>query len=265
MMDLHTHSEFSLDCKTPTEENIKKAIELGIKYISVTEHLDITQPEDDYRNSLDIDGYLRKVGELRDRYKENIDILYGVELSIQSNTGKAYEKIVENRGYDFIIGSAHGAEGEYFVGDGVYSKYSIEDFYKYYYEQIQKSVENTDCFNVLGHIDYMDRYFSNKEEIPPIENYFEYIKPTLKSLIERGKGIEINTASLRQGLDYYHPKRQVLQLYKSLGGEIITLGSDAHLVEEIGFNILNAIRMLKEEGFNKAHIFKERKPVEIIL
>lgn len=262
-MDLHNHSLFSADSKTPMEENIKEAINSGLKYISVTEHLGIFQEDEDYTKELDIDGYMKEVDRLRAIYSKDILILKGVELSLQEDTKRIYEDILKDKNYDFIIGSSHGAKGLDFVADGVYTKYSIDDFYKYYYEQVQKSVENNCDFDVLGHLDYMDRYFPKKSEIPPIERYFEYIKPIFKLLISRNQGIEINTGGLRRGLKEFHPKIEALRLYKNMGGKIITLGSDAHFSKDIGYNIGKSINILKDEGFKKVYIFEKRKPLEI--
>lgn len=263
MMDLHNHSSFSLDSKSPMEENVKSAIEKKLDYIAITDHLDLISPDNDYRDILDIEGYFKEHFKLKEKYSEEIEILSAIEAGMDENLSESYEDILEDRGYDFIIGSIHSIKGEDLIEGNFYRRYKTDDFYKLYYSHMQKMVEENSFFNVLGHIDYIDRYFPNKEEILPIENYFEYIKPMFKSLIDRFKGIEINTASFRKGLDYYHPKTKALQLYKSLGGEIITLGSDGHVSEDIGFRVYDAIDMLKEEGFSKVYIFKKGKPIEI--
>ena len=129
-----------------------------------------------------------------------------------------------------------------------------------------KCVDNFNNFDVLGHIDYIDRYFEDFSTIPKYEEYHYLIESILKILIQKGKGIEVNTAGMRYGLDYFHPKIQILKLYKELGGEIITVGSDSHTPETIGYGYKAVEKMLKDIGFKYIHIFKERKkyPINII-
>lgn len=265
MMDLHNHSRFSFDSKTDMEDIIKSAIDNKLDYIAITDHLDLKSPDEDYSDILDISSYFKEIDRLKKIYNNDIDILSAVEIGLDENLSKTYEDIIDNWDYDFVLGSIHSIGGKDLIMDNLYKKYDTDDFYKLYYSHMQKMVEDNGVFDILGHLDYIDRYFPNKEEILPIENYFEYIEPIFKSLISRFKGIEINTASFRNNLDYYHPKISALQLYKSLGGEIITIGSDGHISEDIGFKIYDAIRMLKGEGFNKVHIFKDRLPVEIYI
>ena len=88
MIDLHNHSEFSFDSTTPVEENILAAINKKLKYISITDHLDLITREDDYREIIDIPGYFDKVKLLKDKYKNDINILFGVEVGIQPETAK---------------------------------------------------------------------------------------------------------------------------------------------------------------------------------
>lgn len=266
LMDLHNHCEFSFDSETPMEDNVEKAVEMGLDYISITDHLDLYYPEEDYRKKINIKGYFEKYKKVKDYYKDHIEFLSGIEVGIQTITKDVNEEIVRNFPFDFVIGSIHEINGKDLVTDFVIDEFnSLDDFYKYYYEETQRAVEECEGFDVLGHIDYMDRYVMDIDEIPPIENYKEYIIPTLKSLISRNKGIEINTAGVRKGLPYMHPKTQVLRWYKELGGTIITVGSDAHKASDIGKGVPEAYEMLKEIGFTTVSVFKNRKEKKLNL
>lgn len=69
-------------------------------------------------------------------------------------------------------------------------------------------------------------------------------------MIQDGKGIEINTSSHRYGLKDSTPSKDILKLYKELGGKIITIGSDSHKPEHLGAYIDEAKELLKEIGFD---------------
>ena len=89
----------------------------------------------------------------------------------------------------------------------------------------------------------------------------ESIREILKTLIERGKGIEINTAGLRYNLGHVHPKIEILHMYKELGGEIITVGSDAHKKTDLARDFDIAYEILKECGFNYYTRFEKLSPL----
>jgi len=82
-----------------------------------------------------------------------------------------------------------------------------------------------------------------------------------KELIEKGKGIEVNTAGFLYNLGFPHPDFDSLKRYKELGGEIITIGSDSHKVEHIGNNFAFVLEQLAHIGFKYITYFEDRKPV----
>ena len=82
----------------------------------------------------------------------------------------------------------------------------------------------------------------------------------LMELISRGRGLEINTAGIHYGLGWAHPHPNVLKRYKELGGEIITVGSDAHSSNRIAYYFDVAEEMLKAAGFKYRAVFHSRKP-----
>lgn len=266
IMDLHNHCEFSFDSSTPMEENVKRAVDLKLQYLSITDHLDLYYPNEDYRDEINIKGYFSKFQFLKEKYRDNINFLSGIEVGIQCITAEVNDEIIRSFPYDFVIGSIHEIDGKDLVTDFMIDEFdNLDDFFKYYYEGTQKAVERSEEFDVLGHIDYMDRYVEDYNEIPDISNYKEFLIPTLKNLIARGKGIEINTAGIRKGLPYMHPKKQVLEWFKELGGDIITIGSDAHKAEDIGKGVEEACDLLKECGFTTVSVFEKRKEKKIIL
>ncbi|WP_100065246.1 histidinol-phosphatase HisJ family protein [Miniphocaeibacter massiliensis] len=263
MIDLHNHSEFSFDSNTPIEENIKAAIEKGLKYISVTDHMDLIKVTDDYRDHTDIEGYFEKINLLKDSSKKNIKTLSGIEVGIQKETAMQNDEITSNYNFDFIIGSVHSLKEEDIYFADLYNRYNSKDLFKLYYSEMYKAVKDTKNFDVLGHMDYIDRYAPNSSRVPNIEDNKEMIFEILKYLISNGKGIEVNTAGIRQGLSYMHPTIEILKWYKELNGEIITIGSDAHIKEDIGAGVFDACKMLEELGYSGIYVFEKRIPKKL--
>lgn len=114
------------------------------------------------------------------------------------------------------------------------------------FEVSLKRVQNLlDTFDSYGHLDYVVRYAPHKNEFYSWNDYEPYIRPLLKLLIENGKCLECNTGGIRYGLGNTNPCADVFRLYKELGGEGITIGSDAHTPETLGIGFDYCREMLK--------------------
>ena len=117
-----------------------------------------------------------------------------------------------------------------------------------------------DDVDVYGHIDYVVRYGPNKDKYYSYEDYSDVIDTALSMCIEHGVGIELNTGGLAYGLKHPNPREDVIKRYRELGGEIITVGADAHKPERIAYEFSKAGEILKQCGFKYYTVFKDRKP-----
>ena len=61
-------------------------------------------------------------------------------------------------------------------------------------------------------------------------------------------------------MDFAHPHPLLLSLYREMGGEIITFGSDAHDTEHVGHAFAETAGLLKEIGFTSYCTYREMKP-----
>lgn len=197
------------------------------------------------------------------KYKKDIEILAGVEIGMQPHLAKRYKKFISTYPFDFVIMSIHSINGKDIFLDDYTSGLEPINAVERYYEEVYNCVKSYKDYDVLGHLDFIDRYFQSYEDIPKFDNYEDIIREILRMIIDNGKGIEINTAGLRYDIGYFHPKLQILRLYKELGGEIITIGSDAHSPEYVGYEYKQIEKVLKELGFKFIYIYKERKKFPI--
>ena len=133
---------------------------------------------------------------------------------------------------------------------------TIEEAYKVYYDELFDCVKNFKRFNVLGHVDLVKRY--SKEQ--PSVRFHDELSAIFNEIIPAGKGIELNTSGVRYGLPHAMPSDDVLKLYKQCGGEIITLGSDAHRVEDIAFDFKKSLELLQSVGFKYIATFDQQQP-----
>jgi len=118
-----------------------------------------------------------------------------------------------------------------------------------------------DSYNVVGHLGYPSRFVKEKKRTLEYNDYVNIIDDLLKHIIYKGKGIEVNTKGIMSTGDAL-PSKSIIRRYKELGGEIITVGSDAHIPSRIGDEIENMISVLKDIGFKYISTFKDRKPIQ---
>ena len=255
MYDYHTHSYFSGDCYTSTDDMIEAAILKGIKEMAVTDHYD---PDDlDYPFAPDFIKYHKKLSEITHTYEGRIKIIKGIEIGIQhGNTLLKCEHAANAYPYDFILGAFHAARSQ-----NLYSRYfddrTPEDGFGDFYTYMADCIKMYKNFDVLAHFNVIDRYVSY---VPDYAPYMDVIESILIDLIDHGKGIEFNTSSFRYGMKNTTPSEEILQLYKELGGEIITIGSDAHKAQDIGYAYEKGIAIIKSHGFKYLTTFENRKP-----
>jgi histidinol-phosphatase (PHP family) len=262
MYDYHTHSSFSEDSNTPMNEIIEAACKAELKEIAITDHYD---PDNaDILCDLDFPGYHKMLNEVSEKYSSRIKILKGIEIGIQH--GQTIEKCVQaarSFNYDFILGSFHCAEGYDLYGGGFFEGRSVEDSYLAFYTYMHDCLLNFKDYDVLGHLNYIDRY---TDRIPIPSGYMDIVEEILKIIIADGKGIEINTSSFRFGLgERTTPPKEILKLFKDLGGEIITIGSDAHSAQDVGYMFGPAIEMIRSAGLKYLSTFDQRKVAFISL
>lgn len=71
----------------------------------------------------------------------------------------------------------------------------------------------------------------------------------------------MNTSCFRYRLSDLTPGKEILKLYRQMGGEIITIGSDAHTPKWIGWESAGVQEELREMGFSGLYTFENMKPV----
>ena len=262
LWDCHMHSSFSADSDTSMEDMIREAICRGLTGICFTEHLDPDYPPtpDNEIFELDLDGYRKTLFRLREKYQKELQIHFGIELGLQPHLHDYFHELLATMPFDFVIGSSHVVHGydpyykEYFKGR------EESACYREYFESILENIESYHDFDVYGHLDYVVRYGPTSNENYDWREYQDVIDEILRKLISLGKGIELNTGGFKYGLGHPNPTEEIIRRYRELGGEIITIGADAHKPEHVAFDFAKVPSILKDAGFDYFTVFRERKP-----
>ena len=258
IIDHHVHTNFSPDSNTTMEAMVKRGIELGLKGITFTDHVDFDSPDEDFLYEIDYDKYMIEIENLKSKYPQ-IEIQMGVEVGYQPHLNDRLDGFIKSYPFDFVICSMHVCEGlDLYNGDYFKGKNQFESN-RIYLESIRNSILSYNNFDIYGHLDMIVRYGNFDKKFLEITEYQEIIDEILNLIIKKGKGIEVNTSGYRYSLNYPHPNTDILKRYYELGGEIITLGSDAHKTQDLSLDFHTAKKILKDIGFTKISQFKNRK------
>lgn len=258
IVDYHVHSDNSFDGKASIISICKKAIEVGLSEICFTEHFSV-DPTDVSYNVLDYKKYHREIQECKDVFKEKLIIREGLEIGEPHISNLKYDLTnqLKEMNLDFIIGSVHNISTvklrSYMKGK------NKKEIYGDYFNEIYELVKNSDI-DVVGHLDLMKRYAYSDFGNYDFNDYKDIIKSILKEIIKRNIGIEVNTSGLRNSVHESYPSMEIIKLYKELGGELITIGSDAHNTEGVGSGYFLTIEMLKYYEFGNIFKYENRKP-----
>jgi histidinol-phosphatase (PHP family) len=260
--DCHLHSNHSGDSDTPMEEMILKGIDMGLNTMCFTEHNDFDYPdfpgEPGSMFLLNTDSYLYELITLKEKYADKIRILFGVELGMQPHLMRQNSVYAKSYDFDFIIASSHLCNGKDPYQPSFYQGRSDEEAYLEYFESELENIKKFSNFDIYGHLDYAVRYGATMDKEYTYDKYKDILDKILTALIEKGKGIELNTGGIKYGMKDFHPCMDVLKRYREMGGEIITIGSDAHKPENIAAHFERACEVLKECGFKYYTIFEKR-------
>lgn len=264
LADFHLHSHNSGDSDTPMEDMVRKGIELGLDTMCFTEHMDYNFPDsEDGPGSiflLQTDPYLYELASLKEKYRDRIKLLFGVELGLQTECMRQNAVFAKSYEFDFIIGSSHICHRKDPYYPAFYEGRTEEEAYREYFESVLENIQKFSNYDVYGHLDYVARYGPNKDADYSYAKYADLLDSILEALIDKGKGLELNTGGLREGLRDANPCADVLKRYRELGGEIITVGSDSHNCSNIGHQFERACEILKECGFKYYTVFEKRSP-----
>lgn len=258
-IDYHTHTCFSPDAISQPEEHILEAIHKGLDEICFTDHNDFVEGGEWELKATD---YFQALLPLKEKYKNQIKVKIGIEVGLDMKSKEKTEALIHAYPFDFVIGSIHtidlcdfAAEESYFEGK------TKQQFHSEYFKAMKECVEAFDCFDVLGHLDYVRRYGPYKDSSIDYDFHQDIIDDIFQILIKKGKGIEINVSGFKQfgeGLpNYYEAKR-----YYELGGRIFTMGTDSHQASDVGRYIDEAIDMYQPIGFHDITTFTQRQKDE---
>lgn len=279
-IDCHTHTTFSPDGKSTPEQMCDRAAELNLSAYAITDHCECsTWFEEEYYDKLGVrkseDPFVvydyksrfynavDTIEKLKEQYQGRLNLICGIELGQPTQGWEAADEVAKNENLDYIIGSIHQIKGHddfAFLEYKNFTEVEIKSLLEAYYSEMFEMVK-WGKFDILGHLTYPLRYIQGEQGVKVDNHAFDdIIREIFKTLAQNGKGIEINTSGLRQKYGRTFPELDYVKMFKDVGGEILSIGSDAHRTNDLASGVQKGSEIALRAGFKHLSYFKNRKP-----
>lgn len=263
LFDSHTHSENSPDGHHSVTFMVESAIDKGFHGLAVTDHCECSELEE-RSYALRLRHCALDVAMAREAFRNRVILTNGIELGQPLYNPEGAGWILAMQHYDFVLLSLHrlrDCRNFWLLDYKNYTPDMLHDLMLRYFDELLESVRTTD-FDVLAHLTFPVRYPREQcgTEID-IARYAEPIDEILRALVGLGKGLELNTSGLRDDLGSTLPPAWVIRRYRELGGELVTVGSDAHRAGDIGGGVNDGMQILADTGYEYFAFYRDRQPV----
>ncbi|HML24039.1 MAG TPA: histidinol-phosphatase HisJ family protein [Aggregatilinea sp.] len=262
-MDYHMHTHHSCDARDSMTTMAQAALAQGIHEIAFTEHFD-PKPEDICAGSYDPAPYFAELEEVRQQFApQGLTIRAGLEVGEYHLYADTIQPVVDAWPYDYVLGSLHWV-GDNSVFDADYfSAHTPADTASAYFTELAQLARHGG-FDVLSHADVIKRTSFRVYGRFDIADWEDVVRPVWQACIDNGIGIEINTSGLRLEVGQTQPSLPALKWYHDMGGDLLTLGSDSHRPEHVGFGLAAAMDLAREAGFTRLCTYERRQVAQWI-
>ena len=257
LTDYHTHTLRSPDSDAPLAQMARSAVSAGLAELCVTDHCDLLSVDGEPRRDYDWPPSVAQYRAEKADFAGRLTIRLCMELGMAHLDPPAARAILGQPELDFVLGSVHNLRPEKGGTDFYYVPYpdeaachaALDDYFT-----SMAALAPTDLYDVLAHIIYPMRYMRFPVSL---ERYYGRILSILRAAAEGGRGMEVNTYRGRTVAEW----APILELYRQAGGEIVTVGSDAHTPEGVGRGVREALELLAAHGFRYVCTYEKRKPI----
>ena len=267
LCDMHVHSKSSHDSLASVCDTAIFAINNNASAFAITDHCDIEFFNEHNVFSL-IESSFNETTEALTKFKDKIKILRGVELGEAIWNMDYTNKILNFFDFDVVIASVHAVRYKNYTAPystldfSKMSKQDIDGYMNVYFDDVLKTVKCVSC-DIIAHLTCPLRYINGKYGLNiESKKYESKIIPILKYIIDNSIAMEINTSGIGSAYDCFLPENWIIEKFKEMGGYLVTLGSDAHISENLCKDFQIAISTLKKFGFTDYYYFENRKAIK---
>lgn len=257
--DMHVHSRHSHDSITPVAACAESCVEKGIAGFAVTDHFDVQ-----YHHERDILGHIDdSVSETEATAKDyagKVKILKGVEIGEGIWCEKYVQELLERHDFDAVLSSVHAVRYKNLqkpysgIDFSTMSDEDLDGYLSLYFDEVFTMLERIP-FDIVSHLTCPLRYINDKyKKAVDITKYEKQIEKILRLMIDKSLALEVNTSCDA----FFMPDEWIIGKYREMGGYLVTIGSDAHVSQNIGKNFEKAIDILRKFGFENYYYYENR-------
>ncbi len=251
------HSDFSPDCRYTLAEMCEGALARGLTEIGFTEHYDL-HPDENPRDFFKLEPWAEALERCREQFRGRLTIRAGIEVGEPHLFAAEARAMLARYPFDYVIGSLHWVGRRSIFDDGFYRERPAAEAFRLYFEELER-MTRLGGFDILGHFDVPVRTAAPIYQGYDPRDHEDAIRPVLKNCVERGIALDINTAALRRRAKRLTPGLEILGWYAELGGERVTLGSDAHQPGAVGQDLDAAMDAARAAGLKYVTQFEGRQ------
>ncbi|NLZ37528.1 MAG: histidinol-phosphatase HisJ family protein [Clostridiales bacterium] len=271
--DSHSHTNFSFDAQDAVDDMCASAVKCGLSALAITDHCDYDNVIEGLYTPYDAENIYKAVTAAREKYDGKLIVLHGIELGeghLYSNQARG---LIEKYNYDIVLGALHNLKRAPDFSFMDFSILNVDICMKFFARSLDEIYEmlDFDYISSLAHINYPMRYIRRAGHDFSYEPFYPRLEKIFKKLIERDIALEVNTSGWHKAPISPDPDKRTMpdmclvEFYYNLGGRLITVGSDAHSVSQVGVGIKETLSKLHQIGFREITVFIGGKPVMVPL
>jgi histidinol-phosphatase (PHP family) len=260
--DYHMHSRFSCDCHIAMADMCQAAIDKGIAEIGFTEHFD-HHTRDECRDYFQLEPWAAELEHCQALFAGRLTVRAGIELGEPHLFAAQARALLARYPFDYALGSLHWVGDESVFDHTYFERFPASVTFPAFFAELERMTA-LGGFDILSHFDVLVRTAFDVYGSYDPRAYEEHIRPVLKNVIAHGIALDLNTSALRRRARVLNPGLEILRWYVELGGERVTLGSDAHDPRQVGSHLPEAIEIARAAGL-KYLTFFERRQARLVL
>ncbi len=264
IVETHMHTHHSPDAVDTVDAICRAALAKGLRTVTITDHCDMDL-WDKQGTQYTLRQSIEETRAAAERYRGRLEVLTGIELGEPLDSPDRGARALAMADYDLVICSIHSEPG---LGDYYYLPDPLGDphpLLERYFRFVLRHVE-WGRFDTLAHLTYPLRYIVGDRGIPvDLRRFDDHCDAIFRALIEKGIALELNTSGWFQRYGRSLPDERLLRRYRELGGELLTIGSDAHRAGDVGRGIERGQALARAVGFTHFVYYRGRQPVRVAL
>lgn len=255
-LDYHIHTRFSEDGHATLEAMCLRAIELGVPEIGFSEHWDVG-PYEKKPRYYKPEPWYAELERLRGLFAGKLVLLAGIEIAEPHLYPQETAEVLQRAPFDYVIGSVHFVGRNFMFKGEYFQNHSADEVFDGYFDELGRMVRTADL-DIVAHFDIPARTGIPIFGYDPLR-YEERIRSVLKTCIERSLALDVNVSGLRKPARNIMPDPVILKWYAEMGGQRITLGSDAHRLPEVAQHLEKGLAAVRAAGINRITHFERRQ------